>query len=87
MPRADREANLSGPYAIQLDETDPSLLDQVALELVAEENPCALEQASMTWQTLAADRLADLAVRARMAQKRSDSRRARTADPRALAGG
>jgi hypothetical protein len=72
------EGSPCGSYVIKLVETDPSLFDQVAFELVAEENPRALEQGSMTWQTLAADRLADLAVRARTAQRGSDSRRARS---------
>jgi hypothetical protein len=58
-------AGKGGRRAIGLADGDASLFDQVAFELVAEENPRALEQGSTTWQTVAGDELAALAIRAR----------------------
>lgn len=57
---------------VRLTEVDAQLLDLVAMELVAEENPRALERGGVTWQTHAANDLADLAARVRVAQLRDE---------------
>lgn len=57
---------------VRLTEVDAQLLDLVAMELVAEENPRALERGGVTWQTHAANDLADLAARVRVAHLRDE---------------
>jgi hypothetical protein len=63
----ERSATLDGTEdcVVSMTIADGNLLAQVALELIAEENPRALERASVTWQTLAADDLTALSSRVR----------------------
>jgi len=76
--RSDAAERLRGlaDQSLSLSAEDGDLLALVALELVGEEDQAALDQGLVTWRSLAADELADLAKTLRAEHSSHDPARA-----------